>query len=166
MPLLVIGVLSDLIGLTVALAILSAVAAVGAAWTWAVGLRSLSGLVPPPPPPPAAGPPGRRVDSTGPMALQESDSEALAATLLEADRAVVLTGLRLGGPESLDLTHADGEWAKRANLEAFLTEPGRFWEYFYPTALAIAGAPSRARPRRPRPARAGRGDRGAHHPGG
>ena len=79
------------------------------------------------------------------MALQESDSEALAATLLEADRAVVLTGLRLGGPESLDLTHADGEWAKRASLEAFLTEPGRFWEYFYPTALAIAG-------RRPGPA--------------
>jgi NAD-dependent deacetylase len=79
------------------------------------------------------------------MALQESDAEALAATLLEADRAVVLTGLRLGGPESLDLTHAHGEWAKRASLEAFLTEPGRFWEYFYPTALAIAG-------RRPGPA--------------
>ncbi len=45
-PLLVIGVLSDLIGLTTALAILSAVAALGAAWTWAIGLRSLSGLVP------------------------------------------------------------------------------------------------------------------------
>jgi NAD-dependent deacetylase len=72
------------------------------------------------------------------MAPQASDPEALAATFLEAERAVVLTGLQLGGPESRDLTHADGEWARRASLEAFLTEPGRFWEYFYPTALRIA----------------------------
>ena len=72
------------------------------------------------------------------MADQASDSEALAAAFLEADRAVVLTGLQLGGPESLDLTHAHGEWAQRASLEAFLTEPTRFWEYFYPTALTIA----------------------------
>jgi predicted MFS family arabinose efflux permease len=43
-PLLVIGVLSDLMGLTAALAVLSGAAALGAAWTWAVGLRSLSGL--------------------------------------------------------------------------------------------------------------------------
>jgi MFS family permease len=43
-PLLLIGALSDLIGLTAALAVLSGAAALGAAWTWAVGLRSLSGL--------------------------------------------------------------------------------------------------------------------------
>jgi MFS family permease len=49
-PLLVVGALSDLIGLTAALAILSGAAAIGAAWTWAIGLRSLSGLAPPPPP--------------------------------------------------------------------------------------------------------------------
>ena len=72
------------------------------------------------------------------MAPTASDPEALATAFLEADRAVVLTGLRLGGPESLDLTHAHGEWARRASLEAFLTEPTRFWEYFYPTALTIA----------------------------
>lgn len=72
------------------------------------------------------------------MAEPASDPEALAAAFLAADRAVVLTGLRLGGPESLDLTHAHGEWATRASLEAFLTEPRRFWEYFYPTAQAIA----------------------------
>lgn len=72
------------------------------------------------------------------MAVPAPDHEALAATFLEANRAVVLTGLRLGGPESLDLTHAHGEWAQRASLEAFLTEPTRFWEYFYPTALTIA----------------------------
>ncbi len=72
------------------------------------------------------------------MAPQASDPDALAAAFLAAERAVVLTGLRLGGPESLDLTHAHGEWAQRASLEAFLTEPSRFWEYFYPTALTIA----------------------------
>ena len=71
-------------------------------------------------------------------APQASDPEDLAAALLEADRVVVLTGLSLGGPESLDLTHAHGEWARRASLEAFLTEPARFWEYFYPTAQTIA----------------------------
>lgn len=79
------------------------------------------------------------------MAEPASDPEALAAVLLEAGRPVVLTGLHLGGPESLDLTHAHGEWAQRASLEAFLIEPTRFWEYFYPTALAIAD-------RRPGPA--------------
>ena len=47
-PLLVVGILSDLIGLTAALACLSGVAALGAAWTWAVGLRSLAGLAPAP----------------------------------------------------------------------------------------------------------------------
>ena len=57
-PLLVIGLLSDAIGLTGALACLSGAGAIGAAWTWAVGLRSLSGLGPPAPggpvPPPLA----------------------------------------------------------------------------------------------------------------
>ena len=100
------------------------------------------------------------------MAPQASDPDALAAAFLAAERAVVLTGLRLGGPESLDLTHAHGEWAQRASLEAFLTEPTRFWEYFYPTALTIAA-------RAPTPAheaiarlRAGRGDLIADHPVG
>jgi predicted MFS family arabinose efflux permease len=46
-PLLVIGALSDLIGLTAALACLSGAGALGAAWTWAVGLRSLTSLRPP-----------------------------------------------------------------------------------------------------------------------
>lgn len=46
-PLLVIGVLSDVIGLTAALACLSAAAAGGAAWTGLVGLRALTGLASP-----------------------------------------------------------------------------------------------------------------------
>jgi MFS family permease len=56
-PLLVVGVLSDLVGLTAALAGLSALAAVGTAWTWSVGLRSLSGLAPTAPEAAAVGPP-------------------------------------------------------------------------------------------------------------
>jgi MFS family permease len=46
-PLLVVGILSDLVGLTAALACLSVAAALGAAWTRVVGLRSLEGLLPP-----------------------------------------------------------------------------------------------------------------------
>jgi MFS family permease len=57
-PLLVVGVLSDLVGLTVALACLSGAAAAGAAWTWAVGLRSLAGLRPAAPATPALPPAG------------------------------------------------------------------------------------------------------------
>jgi MFS family permease len=49
-PLVVVGLIADLIGLTAALAILSAVAAVASLWTWGVGLRSLSGLAPVPSP--------------------------------------------------------------------------------------------------------------------
>jgi MFS family permease len=50
-PLLVIGVLADLIGLTAALGCLSAGAAAGSAWTALVGLRALGGLAGPDAPP-------------------------------------------------------------------------------------------------------------------
>jgi len=46
LPLILIGMLSDVIGLTQALLVLSAVAGAGASWTALVGLRSLAGLVP------------------------------------------------------------------------------------------------------------------------
>jgi NAD-dependent protein deacetylase/lipoamidase len=72
------------------------------------------------------------------MAASTADAQALAAALLEADRVVVLTGLSLGVAEGRDDTHGSGEWAARANLEAFLTEPALFWKYFYPTALEIS----------------------------
>ena len=57
-PLLVVGILSDLVGLTVALACLSGAAALGAAWTGLVGLRSLDGLLPPAGAPTPVGSPG------------------------------------------------------------------------------------------------------------
>ncbi|MEW6582953.1 MAG: MFS transporter [Actinomycetota bacterium] len=47
-PLLVIGVLSDLIGLTAALACLSGIAAAGSLWTAGVGLHAVGGLTPGP----------------------------------------------------------------------------------------------------------------------
>jgi len=43
-PLLVIGLLSDLLGLTTALGFLTAIAALGTAWTWGIGLRSVREL--------------------------------------------------------------------------------------------------------------------------
>jgi hypothetical protein len=43
-PLLVIGVLSDLMGLTAALACLTGAAMIGAIWTWGVGMRSVKDL--------------------------------------------------------------------------------------------------------------------------
>lgn len=67
-----------------------------------------------------------------------SASERVAAALLAAERAVVLTGLRLGHPEDRDLTHARGEWARRASLEALLTDPADFWAFAYPAAREIA----------------------------
>jgi predicted MFS family arabinose efflux permease len=45
-PLIAVGALSDLLGLTPALAILSVAASVATLWTWAVGLRCLSQLAP------------------------------------------------------------------------------------------------------------------------
>jgi NAD-dependent deacetylase len=72
------------------------------------------------------------------MASAEPDHEALAALLAGAGRAVALTGLALGQRESADLTGSRSEWARNANLEVFLTEPGRFWRYLYPTASAMA----------------------------
>jgi MFS family permease len=45
-PLLLLGILADLIGLTEALLVLSVAAGIGAAWTTLIGLRSLSGLAP------------------------------------------------------------------------------------------------------------------------
>ncbi len=47
-PLVVVGALSDLLGLTAALAILSGVAGVASLWTGLVGLRALRGLAPVP----------------------------------------------------------------------------------------------------------------------
>jgi NAD-dependent deacetylase len=64
--------------------------------------------------------------------------EAIANALRGSATTVVLTGLFLGNEERRDLTHGRQEWAQRASLEAFLTEPQRFWEYYYPAAQRIA----------------------------
>ena len=64
--------------------------------------------------------------------------ERVAAALLGAQRAVTLTGLRLGGPEETDLTHARGDWAHRASLEVLLTDSAAFWAFAYPAAAELA----------------------------
>lgn len=45
-PLLVVGIIADLAGLTVALGVLTVGAAVASVWTWLVGLRSIGDLTP------------------------------------------------------------------------------------------------------------------------
>jgi NAD-dependent deacetylase len=72
------------------------------------------------------------------VAHEAADHEALADVLAGAGRVVMLTGLALGVIEDRELTGAAGQWAQRASLEAFLTEPARFWEFYYPAAQLIA----------------------------
>jgi NAD-dependent deacetylase len=64
--------------------------------------------------------------------------ERVAAALLAANSVVVLTGLRLGRPEEMDLTHAGGDWARRASLEVLLTDPAAFWAFALPAAVELA----------------------------
>lgn len=66
------------------------------------------------------------------------DHETLAAMLLGTQRVVALTGLGLGRDTDQEIGAADSDWAHRANLEALLTEPERFWAFYHPTASAIA----------------------------
>jgi NAD-dependent deacetylase len=72
------------------------------------------------------------------VAPEAADHEALAAILRDSSRVVMLTGLALGIVEDQELTAASGQWAQRASLEAFLTDPAAFWEFYYPAAQLIA----------------------------
>jgi NAD-dependent deacetylase len=79
------------------------------------------------------------------MTPDRDDVEALAAALLSAESTVVLAGQRLD-PEGIAAAESTrGEWSARADLEALLTTPTAFWEYFLPAAQAAAA-------RRPTPA--------------
>ena len=71
------------------------------------------------------------------MPASTADVRALAAALLEADRVVVLTGLRLGGRRSVT-TPTPAAGGRRGPTWRPSSPPARFWEYFYPTALTIA----------------------------
>lgn len=64
--------------------------------------------------------------------------EALALAFKGSENAAVLSGHALGWPYGLDMGKVRREWAERANLDALMTEPQRFWEYVYPTALEAA----------------------------
>lgn len=64
--------------------------------------------------------------------------ELLAGLIGRSNHVVTLTGLRIGGSEDLDPSGGRGEWANRASLEALLTNPQDFWEFYYPQAVQIA----------------------------
>lgn len=72
------------------------------------------------------------------MAHEQADYEVLASIIGDAERVVMLTGLALGVIEDKEITGAGGQWAHRASLETFLTEPARFWEFYYPAAQLIS----------------------------
>jgi NAD-dependent deacetylase len=72
------------------------------------------------------------------MAPDRDDVEALATALLSAERTVVLAGQRLDREGIAAAESTRGEWSARADLEALLTAPTAFWEYFLPAALAAA----------------------------
>lgn len=71
-----------------------------------------------------------------------SQLDALAMLLVRARRVVVLTGLSLDAREGIERSDASGEWARRASLEALLTNPADFWEYFIPKAQEVAERPA------------------------
>lgn len=72
------------------------------------------------------------------MTPDRGDVEALATALLSAEQTVVLAGQRLDLEGITATESARGEWSKRADLEALVTTPADFWEYFLPAARAAA----------------------------
>lgn len=69
------------------------------------------------------------------------DPEALAAALLGAEHTVVLAGPRLDPEGIAEISARSGEWAHEADLDALLTRPASFWEFFLPIARAARDRP-------------------------
>lgn len=72
------------------------------------------------------------------MAATSQEVDALAAALLGAECTVVLAGQRLDSEGIDEVERTRDEWATRADLDALLTTPAAFWEYFLPAAQAAA----------------------------
>lgn len=68
--------------------------------------------------------------------------DALAMLIARSRRVVVLTGLQLDARERVELSDDSGEWARRASLEALLTNPADFWDYYLPNARQVAERPA------------------------
>lgn len=70
------------------------------------------------------------------MSGASHEAEALAAALLGAEHTVVLAGPRLDPEGIAEISARRGEWAHSADLDALLTRPVDFWEFFLPLARA------------------------------
>lgn len=68
---------------------------------------------------------------------ETSATGTLASAMLAADNVVILTGLRMGWDPDEDLEWTRQEWRVKANLDAFLTEPKAFWDFYFPVASRI-----------------------------
>lgn len=61
----------------------------------------------------------------------------LAGAMLAADNVVILTGLSLGHTADMAAEWTRKEWRVKGTLDAFLTEPKAFWEFYFPLASQI-----------------------------
>jgi NAD-dependent deacetylase len=74
-----------------------------------------------------------------PVPPPAGDTEALAAILLGAERTLLLSGNDLVDPGRSRADRGEwADWAERASLEAFLVDPGRFWQFVLPLAEEIS----------------------------
>lgn len=72
----------------------------------------------------------------------ETDVTRLATLMGEAERLVVLTGVRLGATEDTEAKAASPAWSDIMSLEVLLAEPVCFWATWVPRALeAVAREP-------------------------
>ncbi len=67
----------------------------------------------------------------------EGTIDDLIQAFRASERPVVMTGLSLGWPDDSHPEGVRSEWASRASLDALLTEPSDFWQYFYPAGLEV-----------------------------
>lgn len=72
------------------------------------------------------------------MAEGTTNLDPLVQLLGTDRRVVVLVGLGFGRERDAERHVENGDWARRANLEALLTDPRAFWSFYLPLATEIA----------------------------
>ena len=72
------------------------------------------------------------------MAEVLPDLDPLIELLGVDRRVVVLVGLGFARDHDAEQHVEGGDWARRGNLEALLTDPAAFWEFYLPLATEIA----------------------------
>ena len=76
--------------------------------------------------------------------LLQKDVARLTELMGEAERCVVLPGVRLGATEETEAKAAGSSWSDVVSLEVLTAEPARFWEQWLPLAIESAARAPRA----------------------